>query len=534
VKDFLLQIQSQFQKYWQNLSLVQKITISFLALLILVSLIGFTFWAAKPEYSVLFSKLSSQDASSTINKLKEMKIPYRLSREGTSVSVPTKDVYELRLSLAGEGIPQGGGVGYEIFDKSFFGMTEFTQQLNFQRALQGELERTIREISGVEGVRVHLVMPKEELFVEEKKEGSASVLLKLAPGAKLRKAQIRGIVNLVKTSVADLSEENISIIDTRGNILSDVLEEEIQIAGTVSDVFQMKKKIERDLQGEVRMLLERILGPGKVAVKANVELNLTREETTAEEYSPVVDETNGIVRSEQKKIEYYKGSQDQSGGVPGVASNTGGVPSYPSGGGGGGSSDYTKEETVTNFEVNKKLSHILSVPGEITKITISVLLDGDFAEEITSTMKQVVASAIGIDMARGDEVVVESFQFDKTYLEEEQQESERLEKIEFRNLLVKSGVVGLVCVIILLFSVSMVRHNQVMKQAAKRIRKTQEAQLQAGAEAAVPEAAAGAEAIKKVYGPSDESNEIKKQVQDIARTEPDKLAKVIKEFLSGS
>ena len=321
MKEFLLTVQSRFQKYWQNLSSAQKIVVPLLMTLIFVSLIGMTFWMTKGEYSVLFSNLGSEDAASVVSKLKEENVPYRLSRAGTVILVPSRQVYDLRISLAGDGIPKGGGVGFEVFDNKFFGMTEFTQKLNFQRALQGELERTIREISSIEGVRVHLVLPEEKLFIEEQKEPSASVLLKLSLQAKLTKQQIRGIVNLIKTSVENLKEENISIIDTHGNILCEKMDEEFQITGTMNDIFQMKKKIAADIQDEVRLLIERIVGQGKVAVKASVEIELTREETTREEYIPVIDEKKGIVRSEQKKIEYFKGGGAQSGGVPGVATN---------------------------------------------------------------------------------------------------------------------------------------------------------------------------------------------------------------------
>ncbi len=536
MKETFLKLQIQFQKYWQNLSVVQKVTVTFLVVVIFVSLIGFTFWATKPEYSVLFTNLGSQDASSIIVKLKEMKIPYRLGSEGSAISVPTREVYELRLSLAGQGIPQGGGVGYEVFDRSFFGMTEFTQQLNFQRALQGELERTIREIAGVQGVRVHLVIPQEELFIEEEKESTASVLLKLSAGTRISKSQVRAIVNLVRTSVEGLKDENVSIIDTNGNILSDVLEEEINLSGAVSDVFQMKKKIERDIQQEVKFLLERIIGTGKVAVKANVELKLTREETTQEEYIPVVDEKEGVVRSEQKKVEYFKGSQEQNSGVPGVSSNISSVPGYAQGGAGGGSSDYTKEETVVNYEINKKLSHIMSIPGEITRITISVLLDSDLSEEVKATLRQVVSSAIGIEAARGDEVVVENFQFDRSYLEEEQKEKERMEHIEFRNLLIKSGVVGMISLLVLLFTLSMIRHGRLMRTARRTIQQSQQTMPSPETAPVSAEPALATAAVQSLYGGAavEQGEEIKKQIEEIAHDDPEKLAKVIKDILSGS
>ncbi len=529
MREFLLNIQTNFQKYWQKLSGAQKATVVILAILILASLVAVTFWATRPQYSVLFSNLTAQDASAVVNKLKEMKVPYELTRRGNTIMVPSDKVYDLRISLAGQGIPQGGGVGFEIFDKSFFGMTEFTQKLNFQRALQGELERTIRQIAGVEGVRVHLVIPKEELFVEEKKEPSASILLKLAPGTKLSKQQIRAIANLVKTSVEGLKEENISIIDTRGEILSDVLEDEFASVGTVADMFQVKKKIEHDLQNEIRSLLEKIVGIGKVAVKANVELNLTREETTKEEYTPVVDK-KGIVRSEQRKVEFFKGSGGSTGGVPGVESNTSSVPGYVSPAGGGSSSDYTKEDTVTNYEINKKLSHLLSMPGEIKRISISVLLDGDFPQDVLDTIKQLVASGIGIDEGRGDEVVVESFKFDKSYLKEEEKEAKMRQKIEFRNMLIKAGVIVFISLIVFLFTLSMIRHYTLIRTATKKIQEKQK-------KIEVPEVPTPV-AEQVTPGPprfeEADIDNMRRQVEEVAHKEPEKIARVIKGLLTGS
>ncbi|MBN2482991.1 MAG: flagellar M-ring protein FliF [Candidatus Omnitrophica bacterium] len=536
MREFLLKLQSQFQKYWQNLSQVQRIIIIGLALLILFSIVGFTFWATRPEYAVLFTNLSPEDTSGVIEKLRERAVPYRISRDGGTVLVPSPKVYEVRLALAGEGVLQGGGIGYELFDKNFFGMTEFTQNLNYQRALQGELERTIRQISGVEGARVHLVLPKEELFIEQQKEPTASVLLKLAPGIEINKSQIRAIVNLVQTSVEGLDKENISIIDTNGVILSDVIADEFEMPGMLADVFQMKKKIERTLQEEVRVLLERIVGRGRVAVKANVELNLARQETTEEEYTPVVDEKKGIVRSEQRKTEQFKGTGTGAGGVPGTESNVTSIPSYPQSGGSGSSSDYSRQEQVTNYEINKKLSHVRSIPGDVKKISISVLLDGEFPEEVIDSLKQVVASGIGIQPDRGDDVVVEAFHFDKTYLEEEKLAQERLARLEFRNLIFKGGVIGFVTLIILLFTLSMLRHARLIRKTKEQIKETQQKIIGPDGQPIV--VGPGGEIIPGQGGfaglpfGGDEVENMKAQLAEVAVKDPEKVARVIKELIT--
>ncbi|MBD3246346.1 MAG: flagellar M-ring protein FliF [Candidatus Omnitrophica bacterium] len=525
MKEFLLRIQSQFQKYWQALTGPQRIAVTALGALILVSLIGFTFWTTRPDYSVLFSNLSPQDASSIIEELKEANTPYRITQDGDTILVPTRSVYELRISLAGQGLPQGGGVGFEIFDQNFFGMTEFTQKLNYQRALQGELERTIRQMSGVQGARVHLVIPKKELFVEEEKDPSASVLLKLEASAKLEKAHVQAIANLVKTSVEGLKNENISIVDTRGEILSDVLEDDFQVMGTVTDVFKMKKRIERDLQEEVRLLLERIVGIGNVAVLANVELNMDKQESTKEEYAPVVDE-QGIVRSQHRESEFFKGSSGSSGGVPGVESNLSTVPGYVQSGGGEGSSDYTREQVTTNYEINKTLSHISSLPGEIKKISISVLLDGEFPSEKLQSIEQLVSSGVGIQQDRGDQVTVQSFAFDKSFKEGRIPSQEQFDRKELRNMLIKAGVIVLVSVIVLLFTLSMIRHARLITSAKRQIQESQ------GKVSGAP--GLDIEDVEESF-PSEEDDEfesMKRQVREIAQQDPERIANAIKALLA--
>ena len=187
-----------------------------LSLLFFGSLI---YWNSKPEFQVLFSNLSQEDAGEMVNKLKEKKIPFQLSSNGSSILVPREQVYDVRLTLAAEGLPKGGGVGFEVFDRTNLGATDFVQKLNYQRALQGELSRTIRQIKEVEQARVHVVTPKESLFLDEQKKPSASVLLKTRSGMKLEASQVEGIVHLLASAVEGLDSGNITVVDTSGKIL---------------------------------------------------------------------------------------------------------------------------------------------------------------------------------------------------------------------------------------------------------------------------------------------------------------------------
>lgn len=539
MKNFLLKVQSQFQKYWQNLSTQQKIIVSGLTLLILSSLIAGSFYISKPSMVALFSNLSQEDASGIITKLKETKIQFEITDGGRTIRVPEKDLYETRLSLAGQGIPQGGSIGFEIFDKSLFGMTEFNQRLNYQRALQGELERTIRQVSSVDQARVHLVLPEKTLYSDKEKEPTASVVLKLKPAARLEKSQVKAIVNLIKTSVEGLKDNNISIVDTNGRILSSVYDEQ-GVSFTpeiVNSQFELKKLAERNVRDEVSSMLDRVLGPGKAVVSVNVDLDLTKKEATAEIYTPVDEnKKTGIARSVQEKSENFKGTGSNStAGIPGTTSNVGSVPGYQaSTGSSGGNTDFTKDETVTNYEINKKVEHSISVPGEIKKLSISVLLDGTYPEATINSIKQAVSSAIGINLSRGDSIVVESMAFDKTFAEKEKQEMEKSSQRDLVMSAVRIGSVLLVTIIIILFGLSMLRHKKVIETSTAEIGKGHDVMAEQGLigdngmvqQQQQPSLAA----LDQV---DDIGAQVGEQIAQLAKDKPERIAEVIKDLISG-
>jgi len=537
MKNFLLKVQSQFQKYWQNLSNQQKIVVSGLALIMLSSIVAGSFYISKPSMVPLFSNLSQEDAGGIITKLKESKIQFEITDGGRTIKVPEKDLYETRLALAGQGIPQGGSIGFEIFDKSFFGMTEFNQRLNYQRAMQGELERTIRQVSSVEQARVHLVLPEKTLYSDKEKEPTASVVLKLKPGARLEKAQVKAIVNLVKTSVEGLKDNNISIVDTNGRILSSVYDEEgfSFTPEIVNSQFELKKLAERNVRDEVSSMLDRVLGPGKAVVSVNVDLDLTKKEATAEIYTPVDENKKaGIARSVQEKSENFKGSgASAAAGIPGTTSNVGNVPGFQQQGSSGGSTDFTKDETITNYEINKKVEHSISVPGEIKKLSISVLLDGTYPEATMTSIKQAVSSAIGINLARGDSIVVESMAFDKTFAEKEKQEMDKSSQKDLIMSAVRIGSVLLVTIIIILFGLSMLRHRQVIKTSTEEIGKGHDVMEQQGL--------IGDSGVVQQQPPSlaaldqtdDIGQQVGEQIAQLAKDKPERIAEVIKDLISG-
>jgi polyferredoxin/type III secretory pathway lipoprotein EscJ len=235
-----------------------------------MSLAGFgslIYWNSKPEYQILFSNLSQEDAGEMVNKLKEKKIPFQLSANGGSILVARDQVYDTRLSLAAEGLPKGGGVGFEVFDRTNLGATDFVQKLNYQRALQGELSRTIRQIKEIEQARVHIVTPKESLFIEEQKKPSASVLLKTRSGMKLEPSQVEGIVHLVASAVEGLDSGNITVVDTSGKILFKRNDSTL-IGQMTTNQLEYQRNIEEGLKKKVQGMLEEVLGLNKAIALA--------------------------------------------------------------------------------------------------------------------------------------------------------------------------------------------------------------------------------------------------------------------------
>ena len=282
-----------------------------LVVVLLLSIVGFgslIFWNSKPDYQVLFSNLSPEDAGEIIGKLKEKKIPYQLAFNGTTVMVAKDQVYDTRLSLVNEGLPKGGGVGFEVFDRTSLGTTDFVQKLNYLRAMQGELGRTIKQIKEVDQVRVHIVVPKESLFVEEQKKATASVFIKTRTGMTLGPSQVDGIVHLVASAVEGLDPGEITVVDTSGKVLSK-RQESNPIGQLTTTQLEYQRSIEEGLKKKVQGMLEEVLGFSKAIARVSADIDFQQVESTEEKYDPTT-----ILRSEQKTTER---STNSTGGMAG-------------------------------------------------------------------------------------------------------------------------------------------------------------------------------------------------------------------------
>lgn len=322
---------SQLTSLLKKLSLKQKAGIGVSIIISVVALIMLITWANQPTFGVLFSNLEAQDASKIIDKLKAQSVPYQIGDGGKALLVPKDKVYELRLQLAGQGLPQTSVVGYEIFDKPSFGMTDFTQKVNFKRALEGELEKTILQLDEVEGANVHIVIPEKALFESEQKKTTASVFLKMKDGAHLSMEEIGGVQRLVAASVEGLDAGDVTIVDSRGNLLSQKTD---GLEALTSAQYDMQGKVESYLSAKAQTMLDGVLGPGNAIVRVNAQLDFSQAQKTTEAFDP-----NTVVLSEQNMQEHSS--------VPGDTS----------------SNNSLRTNTVTNYDVGKTVEKIVGTMG---------------------------------------------------------------------------------------------------------------------------------------------------------------------------
>lgn len=360
----------------------------------------FIYFTNQVDYQVLFSGLAQEDTAVIVGKLQEKKIPYKVSPSGDIIYAPADKVPELRMEMAAAGALRGGTVGYEIFDSRTLGATEFEQQINYRRALQGELARTINSLDEVQQSRVHIAIPKDSLFTDQQKKATASVTIKLKPGRTLRPGQIEGITHLVARSVEGLIPDDVIVIDSKGNILSKN-QGEARLTHLSNTQIEYQRNVEKELAAQVQTLLENVVGKGKAVVRVTADLDFRVSEKTEEIYDP----ESTVVRSSQK--------QSEKTTTPTGKASTGGQ-------------EREKVDEVVNYEINKVVNKTVMPVGDIKKLSIAVLVDGlyvknDKGQEVyqerskkdLETIEDLVRKSAGFNAARGDQVVVTSMPFTK-------------------------------------------------------------------------------------------------------------------------
>ena len=377
-------------------------------------------WAQQPDYRVLFSNFSDRDGGAIVAELEKMNIPYKYAEGGGAVLVPADRVHDARLKLASQGLPKGGNVGFELMENQRMGSSQFLEQINFQRAMEGELARSIESVSAVQAARVHLAMPKDSVFVTEQKMPTASVLLNLHPGRTLDPQQVSAIVHLVASSVPELSPKNVTLVDQNGNLLSD--------AGKplASGLDPTKMKYVQDLQQSVARRIESIISPivgaGNVRAEATADVDFSRSEQAVESYKPNQTPDAMAIRSQQLSESANGGGA--AGGVPGALSNQPPAPATapvnapaqaaaatPA----GAAPVATRKDSTVNYEVDKTIQYVQQNGGGLKRLSVAVVVnhrksvakDGKVsykplsAAEMTQ-INNLVKEAMGYNQARGD------------------------------------------------------------------------------------------------------------------------------------
>ena len=388
---------NQFADFLRRLSGTQKALIGTVTAAVFIGIMALVNVVSKPSYGVLFSNLNEQDASKIVQVLKEKTVPFTLDDNGKSILVPKDKLYELRLDMASAGLPNSSIIGYEIFDRTNLGISDFVQKINYRRALEGELARTILNLNEVEGVRVHIVTPEKTLFKEDEKQTTASVVLKLKSGKPLKRDAAQGISHLVASSVEGLDASNVTILDTRGNVLSETNKSN-SLAGMTSTQYELQQKVENYLAHKAQAMMDGALGMGNSIVQINAELDFRQVERNLEQF----DSENPTIRSEQTTEEktILRDSLPPS----------------------------TRSNSVTNYEISKTVEHIVENVGNIKRLSVAAIVNdkavtkevdgvknieykGRTPEEM-DRLTEIVKSSVGFNPLRNDDISVVNMPFD--------------------------------------------------------------------------------------------------------------------------
>lgn len=489
-------IREQTKTLWGKLALWHRIGV-IAGGVVFCALLGLIIHSSlQTEYAPLFNNLEEKDAAVVVNRLKEEGVSYRLQNDGHTISVPEDVVDEMRLLFASEGLPQSGIIGYEIFDRNNIGLTDFVQKLNFKRALEGELARTIQSFEEIQFARVHIMIPEPSLFIEDEKPATASVVLNLEPGKKLKSEQVTGISNLVAASVEGLEATNVTVIDSHGKILSDNRDRDSLLELTATQL-ELQQRVERYFEEKLSSLISGVVGPNNHIVRVTAELDFDRVERTTETYDP----ESSTIRSQESDI--------QTNPDPNAPGST--------------------ENVITNYEISKTLERVIGGIGNIKRLSVAVMVNGKYntvvspsgeevleytprSEEELQKISELVRNAIGFNATRNDQVQVTNLPFDLSEAQRQQEMLDQAERTLFWQtwLFRASAVIAALALVFLIRSI--VRHFQ-----------PQFPEIEEEEEPEVEDLEIPRETKVKVQK--------RKLVNEIAKEKPDEVAKLVKSWL---
>jgi len=404
---------TRFLLFWADLKTWQKMSVYATTFGVLGLLFFLTFSTGRTGFEALYTNLEAADEMAVVSYLRENNIPHQIDSPTKTVFVPRNRAYEVRLALAEQGFPKRGVRGLEIFDNSNI-MGDTDKRIAFLRAREGELQRTIIMMDAVESAKVNLVIPQPQLFLAQREPATASVLVTLKRGAQLRPSQVKAIVHLVSRSVEGLRPEDVTLVDTEGRVLSDMILDDMFVSdgqGNMSSVQrEMERNRERYLEGQIRAGLTPIYGPGNVMAAVTVALDFNKETVSSTQYTPLPGTNTGIIRSRNTMEENFTGEGSTANAPPGTTTN---IPGYVMNTG-SGNSEYSKSEGTTNFEISTQENNRVLAPGSIRRLTASIVVNRTLDEEGLTHLRDIATGIIGYDASRNDVLVVKALQFDRT------------------------------------------------------------------------------------------------------------------------
>ena len=433
----LTQIGSQLNNIWRHLGAAQRLTLVVTGLAVLVGLGALAFWSGSPDYALLYGKLDEAEASKVVAALDDAKVPYKINRNGGAISVPSDKVHLMRMQLAAKGIPRGEGVGFEIFDKPNFGISDFVQRANYLRAVQGELARTISQVDSIETARVMIVMPENRLLVDNQKKPTASVFVRVRGNSQLTQQNVNAIRFLVANSVEGLAANNVSVMDSQGSVLSSNNEND-SVAGLSSTQLTAQRELEQYLSKKAEDILSKALGSGQSIVRVSAEINFDSLTSVEEKYDP----DGQVIRIQTINDEKTDSITSSPGGAAGISSNsaeTNSVATAPV-----NNNKMAKKVTNNQYEINKTISNIMHTPGGLKRLSAAVSIAANTtgsgtnrvvtprSPEEMQKIRRMVMGALGIhegtDAGRSDQLTVEEMPFNDQPVVEIAQQMEKQQK----------------------------------------------------------------------------------------------------------
>ena len=486
---------------WRKAAFLLLLTVALVVILFIIALTG-------PKYEVLFSNLTPEDAGEISQRLTEMNISFELSDRGTTILVPENDVYRVRNSLVTEGLPRGGVVDFGIFDETRLGTTEFDQRVQYRRALQGELTRTISAMSGLQNVWVQISMPEQSIYTAREEKASASILLQRT--RELSNSQIKGIVHLVANSVEGLEPDQVTVVDTDGEVLSrDILQADdlLGLSGTQAEI---KRGIEREVETGIRTLLEMVLGYGRVETRVSADIDFEKKEITSQLFAP--EDGEGVLRSIHELERTFYG-ENGVGAPPGTDANIldNEIPVYQETG--AGANEYFEYENTRNFEISEINEFKVVPPGSVERLSVAVIIDEGILEpEQRDAIEEVVVAAAGINYERGDHISITAFPFADTFMPDDFFEDPIIEEEQVRPFYIY--ILWVIGILAILVFVLLLLHNNRRRAAERR---------------EIEEKLAYEEELTKEEA---EHRKTSSTIEGLAKKEPEVVAKILRAWLN--